>query len=142
MAELPYHTRVATTIRQGVRVGMWLGAGAGLIAAIVASATLAPAAALLMAPMYGILGMAAGAIAGGAGGMLFGAVRHSRLFHHPMPERDRAEDLAALQRRVQDALVPEPVLLNDGPSANPMNIGFAEMVERRRASAATNQVQR
>lgn len=134
----PYHSKVAERIGQGARFGMWAGFAVGAIAAISASFVLAPGVALLSAPITAILYTAGGALAGGALGLAYGAVRHSRLFDHPQPEKDRLEDVAALHQRVQQSLVQEQALSLE----QPVRGTFTQMIEREREAARLQSLQR
>jgi hypothetical protein len=136
----PYHIKVRERAGQGMRLGLWAGFGIGAYMAITAAT--GPGA-LLMAPIIGGMWMLGGAAAGAAGGLLFGAVRHSRVFDPPRPEQDRVVDLAAIQQRVQDALVPEQELAQAASAARRPGRSFVAAEEARRAArAATVSAQR
>ena len=109
-APLQYHHRVAKDVGQGLRIGAWAGLIVGAIAAVVAASAMAPAAALLTAPLTAAIGMGGGAIVGMGAGMLYGVIRHSALFARAQVEKDHIDDIANLQRRIQESLVPEPSL--------------------------------
>ena len=141
--ERPYHSKVAEKVRVGMRAGMWLGMVAGGVAAIANAfiiAGAAPMTALLSAPLIGIAGMAGGAVVGIMGGLLYGAIRFSPLFDRRRPEEDHLADLAALQQRVQDSLVPEQSLAVAAAREAPQqDRRFTEMIERERAARAATE---
>jgi hypothetical protein len=121
---------------------MWAGFALGAIAAISASFVVAPGMALLSAPITAILYTGGGALAGGTLGLAYGAIRHSRLFDHPQPEKDRLEDIAALHQRVQDSLIPEQALGAAPSLEQPPRRAFTQMIEREREAARLQGLQR
>lgn len=123
-----YHIKVREKAGQGLRLGLWAGFGVGAYMAITAATG---AGALLMAPIIGALWMVGGAAAGATIGMVFGAVRHSRVFDPPRPEKDAMADLASLRQRVQDSLISEQEAL---ASPRAQEVSFVAAEEARRAA--------
>lgn len=132
----PYHSKVAERAGQGMRAGAWIGGIVGAVVAITGAVAVPGLSALVAAPFIGLAWMGAGALTGALGGMMFGAVRHSPLFDRRQPENDRLQDLAALQERVQNAIVPEAPL-PERSTPGQQNRRFTEMIERERAMRAT-----
>jgi hypothetical protein len=144
----PYQQKVFTWSGRGLRVGMWAGLVLGAVAAISAGAGMTLGGAVLAAPLYGVAYMAGVGIAGALAGGVFGAVRHSPLFDRPQPERDRLQDISALQSRVQDSLaieapqVPYPETIPPRVADRPVVGPFTERLAQERAQEISEQIDR